>query len=386
MSTKSRASTGRFRKGTKLDSANSGRYHIQHRITEATKPGSKIEYYRATRQGSPQKFTTIVVFPDKKQFDRQISLEEPLPRFANVTAILDTVPEHNAVVYPTCSGNLWQLIEAQDMIDPSQNPTRRSRQDILRCALHGLVQLHDRLKPNNVTYRMRIGRMTPTVLRREGVSVDATQIGSVRLQEALDAVVVPPGGWHTPTRAISRGIWQSPEVWCGARYNQSSDIFSFGTVLIYAMTNKPMIWSWPPERDPPSGADRWYYTLRQHIGLFGNPESLQGLLAHIGEDNIWHRRLTELIDQEKSAPLTMRRPLSVWGNNTLQLDLLDLAMKMTDLDPTKRITAREALAHPWFGSIESDEPPAVSRWLANERESQLKAKKIPAFRMPESPV
>lgn len=45
-----------------------------------------------------------------------------------------------------------------------------------------------------------------------------------------------------------------------------------------------------------------------------------------------------------------RRPFEYWklGDDEFQ----DLVLKMTSVDPNRRITAKEALAHKWFHEVE----------------------------------
>jgi serine/threonine protein kinase len=49
------------------------------------------------------------------------------------------------------------------------------------------------------------------------------------------------------------------------------------------------------------------------------------------------------------------RPFASWtfGRDDLEMpDFKDLVAKLTCLNPSARITAQEALGHPWFGGVE----------------------------------
>lgn len=88
--------------------------------------------------------------------------------------------------------------------------------------------------------------------------------------------------------------------------------------------------------------DSWRYILRHHIRFFADLEGFRGLLKHLGKDNPFAECFIEV-----AATFDARRaPISVWRDG--DKDFKDLLSKMTSLDPTKRITAREALKHPWF--------------------------------------
>lgn len=92
------------------------------------------------------------------------------------------------------------------------------------------------------------------------------------------------------------------------------------------------------------GDKAWWYILQRHIIIFAtDEESFKGLLKLIGEDNPWFARFMEVADYLIDKP---RQPVSLWKN--VDESFLDLVVKMTNLDPSRRITARAALEHPWF--------------------------------------
>jgi serine/threonine protein kinase len=44
-----------------------------------------------------------------------------------------------------------------------------------------------------------------------------------------------------------------------------------------------------------------------------------------------------------------RKPFSLWKN--IDADFKDLVSGLTNFEPTKRLTAHEALAHRWFSDV-----------------------------------
>jgi serine/threonine protein kinase len=46
-----------------------------------------------------------------------------------------------------------------------------------------------------------------------------------------------------------------------------------------------------------------------------------------------------------------REPFALWQDEIIDEDFRDLIVKMANLDPGKRITAREALEHKWFMDV-----------------------------------
>jgi serine/threonine protein kinase len=184
------------------------------------------------------------------------------------------------------------------------------------------------IKPNNI------------LLDYEETTGDALAIRRVQISDFEDAVVLPPGK-NIRGCLCGNQLWRSPESWARARQNMSSDMFSFGVVVIYVMINEMVL---RPSNDKLAGDDAWWHILRRHISYFADEDGFKGLLQHIGEDNVFFDRLIALAgDFDSERP---RQPFTGW--QYVDEELRDLVMKMTNLDPARRITAREALSHPWF--------------------------------------
>lgn len=111
--------------------------------------------------------------------------------------------------------------------------------------------------------------------------------------------------------------------------------------MIYVMLNEIVF------RVPDSelqASDSWRYILRRHISYLADEQGFAGLLEHIGDSNDFHERLIKLAgDFTSESP---RQPFESW--RYVEPEFRDLVGKMTSLDPTRRITAREALEHRWF--------------------------------------
>ena len=90
--------------------------------------------------------------------------------------------------------------------------------------------------------------------------------------------------------------------------------------------------------------DAWRHILRRHISLFGDEDGFKGLLQHVGEENPFFEHLVALArDFDAARP---REPFAMW--HYVDATFRDLVGGMTNLNPEKRLTAREALLHPWF--------------------------------------
>lgn len=142
-------------------------------------------------------------------------------------------------------------------------------------------------------------------------------IKSVQISDLEDAVLFPPGK-NLKGCPCGNQLWRSPEFWARARRNTPSDIFPFGVVIIIYVMLDDMIFR--VSNEELGGDDVWRHILRRHIE-FRRRGWLQGFA------------------------LRLRKPFSVW--HYVSVELRDL-VKMTNLDPSRRITARGALDHPWF--------------------------------------
>lgn len=92
--------------------------------------------------------------------------------------------------------------------------------------------------------------------------------------------------------------------------------------------------------------------LQRQVSYFGDREGLNGLMTHVGDEEINCQVLGFLWD-DRAADYHSYRPFSEWPNVTDD-EFKDLIRRMTNLDPQKRATAREALEHPWFSGCEID--------------------------------
>lgn len=84
----------------------------------------------------------------------------------------------------------------------------------------------------------------------------------------------------------------------------------------------------------------------RHLSFFASEmEDFEGFIAyHGGDDNPFVKLLQELLCTfSEEEP---RLPFGRWQQVVPQFR--DLSCKMMCMDPSQRITAREALQHPWF--------------------------------------
>jgi serine/threonine protein kinase len=92
--------------------------------------------------------------------------------------------------------------------------------------------------------------------------------------------------------------------------------------------------------------------LTRHLSYFGDEEGLLGLLKLIGKENPFRNYLLGI-----TRTMDKRQPVHMWSH--MDDEFKNLIIKMTNLDPAKRITAREALKHPWFAKESLDPTPVT---------------------------
>lgn len=154
-------------------------------------------------------------------------------------------------------------------------------------------------------------------------------------------MILPPGK-YLGEALCGNQMWRSLESWARAAQGTASDIFSFGIVSIYVML-KDLVFR--PSNEELEADDSWRYVLKRHISLFAKEDGFKGLLQWIGEDNPFFDRLIALAESFKEEGVP-RKPFEL--RHYVDVQFRDLIGRMTTLDPTKRITAREAFEHPWF--------------------------------------
>ncbi|KAI0475572.1 kinase-like domain-containing protein [Xylariaceae sp. FL0804] len=313
-----------FAPGT-LIRGDSGRdYEIEEVLSDRRFPGSRnplLCVYRARAEEAKYIAKNLI----KGEYQYQMDLQKSVSSSPNVRTVVDANQELDIFFYPFLNDNLLHISAKKLQVE--------ARKNILRSALHGLVALHESsilhrdIKPNNIL-----------IDYEEGTGGDAVA-KSVQIADLEDGVLVPPGKWLSGALSGNM-LWRSPESWTRSHQNTASDVFSFGIVMIYVMRNE-MVFLVPD--DQLHAEDSWGYILWRHIAFFGDMDGFNGYMEFIGEGNPFDQRMNDIAS---SVLPKYWKPFDSWDD----VDPIfgDLVMKMTRLDPRLRITAKEALDHPWF--------------------------------------
>jgi serine/threonine protein kinase len=89
--------------------------------------------------------------------------------------------------------------------------------------------------------------------------------------------------------------------------------------------------------------------LQRQVSYFGDQEGLYGLKRHIGDDEVGLTVLN-MLWEDRHEPYIPYEPFLEW-REVEDTALKDLILQLMNLDPSKRITAQQALEHTWFKDI-----------------------------------
>ncbi|KAH7076258.1 kinase-like domain-containing protein [Paraphoma chrysanthemicola] len=248
-------------------------------------------------------------------------------RADHVRRVKDAIPEKSMFVFEYFDDHLLRLAQ-KDL------PIAVTKQ-ILKDALRGIAELHDQdtvhtdIKADNVLIDWNE--------YQDGISVERVQLADLE-----DAAHIPPGS-HMIGKQACNWMWMSPEAHAGGPMDKPSDIFSFA-LCIYALHKRVTFAVGEEELD--EGVEHLAVVIERQISYFADEDGLREFLKHLG-DNPWVPIFEVTRDGfNKENP---RTPFARWEG--VDEDFKDLVCAMTNFDPEKRITAREALAHNWFDGV-----------------------------------
>ena len=90
--------------------------------------------------------------------------------------------------------------------------------------------------------------------------------------------------------------------------------------------------------------------LQRQVSYFGDRDGINGLLTHVGDDELSLELLSNAYDSKDDDGHGYKH-FSTWPeikDDTFK----DLVLSMMSLDPKRRTTAKQALEHPWFKDVQ----------------------------------
>ncbi|CAP71444.1 uncharacterized protein PODANS_6_1955 [Podospora anserina S mat+] len=322
-----------------------------------------------------------------------LGASQMLQQHPNLQTLYDVASDEQLLIYRTLPYNVNGLIREHPGLP------YETRKEILKRALTGLAALHNTdLAHLNIRPSAILVDYGPKLGSSPSNGVHKVQLG--RFEDAVLPYLSKQRIDHYRL-GIEDLPWKSPEFWIRGRQARPSDVFSFGLTSVNFMLNnlnlKCADTGFPQKRLAALGGlasgvptQKQLAKLEIWFNHFGDADALMGLLEQVkDEPNQWYGPLNKLV---KETTFGLRKPLPGLENH-VDLGFVDVVTKMTHLDPSKRITAREALEHEWFANIEvgpehmwyspfkprKNQPNARQSFDDIQTESGIPIRKIPHF-------
>jgi serine/threonine protein kinase len=93
------------------------------------------------------------------------------------------------------------------------------------------------------------------------------------------------------------------------------------------------------------GAPPAFIRLQRQISYFSDRDGLNGLMKHVGDEEA-NCIIVGMLWDDRAADYIPYVPFSEWTD--VDSTFKDLIRGLNNLDPSRRLTARQALDHPWF--------------------------------------
>ncbi|KAH7359960.1 kinase-like domain-containing protein [Pyrenochaeta sp. MPI-SDFR-AT-0127] len=239
----------------------------------------------------------------------------------NLRVIEDVIPGKSMFVFKYFQSHFLGLVQ--------QNLPLEVAGAALEQALLGIAEIHDKdivnsdIKADNILVDCKDCQ--------EEIAID-----KVKIADLEDAAYLPPNA------AI-----RSPEAHAAGPIGKPSDIFSFAIVMIYPLS-KRIIFHVTDEELDGGKLERIAIVVERQMSLFGEWQSINEFIGdYLAPDNPYGQIF--LITRDGFGQGTPRNPFRL--SKSFDDDFKDLVVKMTDFNPAKRITAREALKHKWFNGV-----------------------------------
>ncbi|KEQ59544.1 calcium/calmodulin dependent protein kinase [Aureobasidium melanogenum CBS 110374] len=246
------------------------------------------------------------------------------PRFCRI-------PHQPILVYNYLTDDFHSLIKAK--IDLG------ARKKILKAVLKGLAELYSR---DVVHLDIKSDNILVSCQHVTG----STFIENTLISDVENAAFLPKGRCMKGMLPGNES-WRSPEGHFRGERNKPSDMLSFGFMCIHAVLGQ-VIFALNDDfkKHEMQSALPYLIHLQRQIWFFGNEGGLEGLVKHVGDDELNCQAL-RMLWEERHEDYIGYSPFSSWPEVEDE-NFKDLIGQMMSLDPARRITATQALEHPWF--------------------------------------
>ncbi|KAH8668753.1 kinase-like domain-containing protein [Xylariales sp. PMI_506] len=307
--------------GTTLHGRSGQKYTVQQVLQD------RENRYVYLAEADNKKFVLKSLF--ESEYNYALSLQPKFAESPYLRAVRDTIPANKMFVNEYLSDHLLNFAwKPMPLI---------TQKRILRDALRGLAAMHAHdiahldIKANNIMVDYHEARDGSLVVDR------------VQLSDLEDSTYIPPA---QALRGLQVGNhwWRSPEAHVKGGINKPTDIFSFAIVSIFLLLRRVIFWM-----DLPQSSDPSFAILEKQISHFAEWDDLDDFLEYLGRSHPWRQNFSKMASS--FGETNPRRPFALWKSDVLEPEFKDLIRLMTHFDPRKRITAQQALEHPWFKDV-----------------------------------
>ena len=84
--------------------------------------------------------------------------------------------------------------------------------------------------------------------------------------------------------------------------------------------------------------------LQRAVSYFGTSNNIEGLIQYVDENEL-NSQISRMLWEDRDAEYLPYQHFTIWD---VDRNFKDLVSRLMDLDPKERLTAQQALEHPWF--------------------------------------
>ncbi|KAF1850517.1 kinase-like protein [Cucurbitaria berberidis CBS 394.84] len=272
----------------------SGRRYLVERVLQ-DKPGNQGRVYLAT--SGDEKYVLKSVAPHDFKYFKDMFDDLRISPYVRVSH--DAIPDKSIFAYRYLRDHLLSFVQKEIPL----SIIKRILWDTLRgiSALHDKGIVHTDIKANNILieWKERGGQIT----------VEQVQVADIE-----DAAYV------------------------------LENCFIKGRQCIYAITKRVILAV--DEEKVSEEIEILDIVLERQLSYFSDLEGIAGLIRYLG-GSPWAQFIA-LVAADFNAD-NPRRPFGLWQD--IDPDFKDLVVRIMNVDPTRRLTASEALAHTWFADV-----------------------------------
>ncbi|KAM9972154.1 hypothetical protein ACTFIW_003511 [Dictyostelium discoideum] len=310
----------------------SGTYGMVYKADDKKRPNNKVavKKFRSTKEGEGLSLTAY----------REIGLLKELSN-ENIVKLLDVClnPKDKLLylIFDYAEFDLFGIIKYHR--ENGSHFSDATIKSLIWQVLNGIHYLHSNwvihrdLKPSNI------------LVMGEGKECGTVKIGDFGLARIFQSPLKPLN-----ENGVVVTIWyRSPELLLGSKhYTRAVDIWAIGCIFAELITTKPLFPG--KEKDPKIPSLFQDDQVEKIIRVLGKPTlDMWPDIKHLPE---WKR-----LSSMEAFPNSLAKCVGIDENS----QAYDLLSKMILYDPSKRITASEALDHPYFKELPLPLPNAFSK-------------------------